>query len=150
MVSNNALPLDFVQLPACGVSILLPSGEHMVDRMAQQVGYRHDSFLVPDLGFEALIFRLKGAPLGPGRRPGAFGQSRPEPRVAVRGVPALILAGALIVPGTDSAPRTQVSGIGKLLHGRSGFGQQIPGRFLLDSWNRLQQFVRFLLPAFPN
>src|SRR5258708_7333986 len=68
----------------------------------------------------------------------------------MRGVPALMLAGALVVPRTNSSPRTQVSGIGKLLHVRSGFGQQIPGRFLLDSRNRLQQFVRLLLPAFPN
>src|SRR2546421_8812347 len=120
MVSNDALPLDFIQFLGLGLSILLPSREHMVDRVAQQVGHRHQSPFVPDLGFEALIFRLKCAPLGPRRRPGAFDQSRPEPRVAMRGMPALMLSRALVVPGTDSAPRTHVSSTGKLLHVQSG------------------------------
>ena len=65
MVSNDALPLDFVQLLGPGISIRFPSGEHIVDRVTQQVSHRHQSLLVSDLGFEALIFRLEGAPLGP-------------------------------------------------------------------------------------
>src|SRR5579862_5554501 len=81
------------------------------------------------------------AVLGGRRSPDAFRQRASQPRIASGGMTALVFAGATVVAGTDSRPRTQVLGRGKLGHVRACLGKNVGRAAVLDAGNRLQQLA---------
>src|SRR4030095_13678771 len=70
---------------------------------------------------------------------GTFDEERPEPLVAFAGPPTLALAGALIVPRADLGPGAEMLGRGKPRHLDANFRDEILGRPLTDTWNRVQE-----------
>ena len=70
------------------------------------------------------------------RRPRGLTETAPQPRVPFAGGPRQALAGALVVPGTQTRPAGQALGRGKLFHVHSDLGHQIGGGDLLNAGNR--------------
>ena len=120
--------------------IRLSAGENLISENQQRVGDSHHRWrlLPPGLGGNSPELLLQEAVLLHRSGPGALGQSAAQPRVAARGLTALVFTCAPIVSRTDSRPGTEVFLRWKLRHILSGFRQNDRGTGLLHSRQALQ------------
>jgi hypothetical protein len=85
----------------------------IVDRDEHGVGHRDHRLLVAGIADDATIARGQRAPAVANRAERRLGQGGPEPGIAPARLPGAMLAGTLVVAGTECRPTRQMAGAGE-------------------------------------
>jgi len=105
-----------------------PILDDMVNPQQDPVGNRHDGLFGAPAGFETIILVLEVGALLLDRRPGHLQHDGLQMMLSDRALAAFALSGALIVAGTQTAPRYQGCVRREAIQRGTDFRQNIAGR----------------------
>src|SRR3972149_31466 len=108
-VTDARLGIAAGEIIPAQVLVADPLGQQVVRDDQDRMCYRADRLLVTPAGADPVILRPKVAILAPASGQGSFRQPYAEPAVSLPCLPALSLAGALIIPGAHPRPTGQVA-----------------------------------------
>jgi len=119
----SARQVIFPQIPK-----LDPVLDDMINPKQDPVGNCHNGLLCTPAGFESVILVLEAGALLLDRHPGHLQHSGLQMMLSDWALAALALSGALIIAGTQTAPRDQCPVCRKTIQGGADLRQNIAGR----------------------
>ena len=139
MMADDVLPVMRIKI----LTSQLPVG-HLVTQdkvggLQNPVGDHDGRLLFPFPARKSAKFGPEIGLFGVARGMGTCDEDGPEPLIALAGPPTLALAGTLMVPGADLGPGAEVLGGRKPRHLDANFRDEILGRPLADTWNRVEE-----------
>src|SRR5262245_14486794 len=107
--TRNPLRMATVEVVGAQFVVRRPAREHMVRGDEHAVGDSRDRLLVTAVPHNPPVPRGERAVGRPNRGQGGLGQGGPQPAIAPPRLPGLVLAGTLVVAGTQARPTGEVS-----------------------------------------
>src|SRR5262249_16659995 len=136
--AGDQLSVATIEVVRTGILIGPAVGEDMVDGSEHGVGDGDNSLLVTSMAKDQTIAGTERAVIRLNPREGGLRQRRPEPAIALPGLPGLVFAGAFVVAGADARPTREMPGAWEDAHVHADLGDDHLRSATLDAVDGLK------------